>query len=68
MSYKEDSPNILKNVTFKLKGGQKVGIVGRTGAGKSSIIQVLFATSPHNSGEYLIDGINIKDVSVRNLR
>ena len=38
MQYRSDMPFILKGMSFKIEGGEKVGVVGRTGAGKSSII------------------------------
>lgn len=46
----------------------QIGIVGRTGAGKSSILNALFRLNPICSGHILVDGINIADVSVRDLR
>jgi ATP-binding cassette subfamily C (CFTR/MRP) protein 1 len=42
MRYREGLPLVIKNVSFKILPGEKVGIVGRTGAGKSSIIQSIF--------------------------
>lgn len=42
MSYREGLPLVLKGITFDIKPGEKVGIVGRTGAGKSSLMQALF--------------------------
>jgi ATP-binding cassette subfamily C (CFTR/MRP) protein 1 len=42
MKYREGLPMVLKNVSFKIASHEKVGIVGRTGAGKSSIIQSVF--------------------------
>ena len=51
MRYREDLPDILKGVDFSIKGGEKVGCVGRTGAGKSSIIQVLFRMVELNLSE-----------------
>ena len=42
MKYRPELPLVLKNISFEIGEGEKVGIVGRTGAGKSSIIQALF--------------------------
>ena len=45
MRYRPELPLALKHLFFEIKGGKKVGIVGRTGAGKSSIIQALLRMS-----------------------
>lgn len=42
MRYRKDTDLILKDMNFSIKAGEKVGCVGRTGAGKSSILQVIF--------------------------
>ena len=42
MRYREELDDTLTGVSFKIKGGEKIGCVGRTGAGKSSIIQIVF--------------------------
>lgn len=42
LRYRENLPLVLKNVSFDIKAGEKVGIVGRTGAGKSSMLEALF--------------------------
>ncbi|GLV41553.1 uncharacterized protein CBL_06782 [Carabus blaptoides fortunei] len=58
---------VLKNLSFRIKPGQKVGIVGRTGAGKSSLISALFRLAP-TEGTICIDGIDTKTVGLNDLR
>lgn len=61
-----DEP-VLKNLTFSIKAGEKIGIVGRTGAGKSSIITALFRlTQP--AGKIYIDGIDTSEIALTTLR
>lgn len=55
----------MNDLSFVIPPGTKCGIVGRTGAGKSSIIQVLFQIYPHQKGQVLIDGIDISTIGVR---
>lgn len=59
---------VLKNVSFKIKPGETVAIVGATGAGKTSIISLLTRFYDIEKGEILIDGINIKELSKHELR
>ena len=70
MKYNElNDDYILKNISFKINGGEKIGCVGRTGAGKSSLIQVLFRmVEPTLNSEILIDGVNVRDIGLRLLR
>ncbi|KAF8124850.1 hypothetical protein K438DRAFT_2034116 [Mycena galopus ATCC 62051] len=68
MSYREGLPLVLKGVTFNVRPGEKVGIVGRTGAGKSSLLQALFRMVELQSGEIDIDGHNIRNVGLDTLR
>ncbi|XP_023228238.1 multidrug resistance-associated protein 4-like [Centruroides sculpturatus] len=67
LQYSEDKNFVLKNLTFLIHSGEKIGIVGRTGAGKSSIIASLFRmTEP--TGKITIDGIDTKEIGLRDLR
>ena len=66
-SYAKNLPEVLKGLTFEIKAGEKIGIVGRTGAGKSSIIQTLFRMA-EQTGEICVDTIDIKDISLHDLR
>ena len=59
---------VLNNISFNIKKGSTVAIVGSTGAGKTSIINLLNRFYEINSGEISIDGINIKDYKLSNLR
>lgn len=59
---------ILKNLSFKILPGQSVSFVGATGAGKTSIINLLCGFYENQKGEILIDGINIKDIKTEELR
>ena len=69
MKYNElNNDFILKDVSFSIKGGEKIGCVGRTGAGKSSIIQILFRLIETSKGKVFIDDINIKEVGLELLR
>lgn len=64
----EDGVEILKKVSVKAKKGQTVAIVGPTGAGKTTIVNLLSRFYNVDSGEVLIDGIDISKVTIRSLR
>ncbi|KAI0795051.1 multidrug resistance-associated ABC transporter [Abortiporus biennis] len=68
MAYREGLPLVLKGVSFKVQAGEKVGVVGRTGAGKSSLLQALFRIVNVRSGSIAIDGYNINEVGLDTLR
>ncbi len=65
--YKKDEP-VLKNINFKINPGETVAIVGATGAGKTSIINVLTRFYDIKSGSILVDGIDIRKLNKRELR
>ena len=66
-SYVEDE-EVLRGISFKVKAGDTIAIVGATGAGKSTIINLLNRFYTINSGEILIDNTNIKEVTLNSLR
>jgi ABC-type multidrug transport system fused ATPase/permease subunit len=68
MSYRPDLPPVLRNLSFTLKAGEKVGLVGRTGAGKSSIFQSLYRIVEATSGRILIDGEDIAQFGLHDVR
>ncbi|CAG9836010.1 unnamed protein product [Diabrotica balteata] len=65
--YTPDDPPVLKNLSFTINPSEKIGIVGRTGAGKSSLIQALFRLT-HIEGRILVDDIDTKKISLKMLR
>lgn len=67
-SYAPELDPVLKGVSFKVKGGEKVGIVGRTGSGKSSLALSFFRFIEPSSGNITIDGLNINTLRLEDLR
>ena len=65
--YEEDNP-ILKNIDMNINSGESIALVGPTGAGKSTIVSLISRFYDINEGEILIDGVNIKDVTLKSLR
>ena len=68
VSYSADDEDIIHNVSFHIKSGQTVGILGSTGSGKSTIMNLLCRFYDVTDGEVLVDGINVKDLDLYNLR
>uniref|UniRef100_A0A8B9JVZ3 ATP-binding cassette, sub-family C (CFTR/MRP), member 3 n=1 Tax=Astyanax mexicanus TaxID=7994 RepID=A0A8B9JVZ3_ASTMX len=66
--YREGLDLVLRNISLRVKGGEKIGIVGRTGAGKSSMTLCLFRLLEAAGGEITIDGVKIKEIGLHDLR
>ena len=63
-----EGKKVLKNFNFKIKKGQRIAIVGKTGEGKTTIINLLMRFYNTYDGDILIDGINIKDIDITSYR
>ena len=70
LRYRQELEPVLKGINLEITPGNKIGIIGRTGAGKSSIFQALFRLTDKSTtdGQILIDGIDISQISLNNLR
>lgn len=66
-SYDPNKP-IIKGVSMHAKPGQMIGVIGHSGAGKSTLVNLISRLYDVNSGEILIDGINVKDLTIRSMR
>jgi len=69
LRYRPDLPTVLNNLTLRILPGEKVGVVGRTGAGKSSLTLALFRmVEPYPAGCLKIDGVETQELGLRDLR
>lgn len=68
LRYRSQLPLALNNVSFDIHPGEKIGVVGRTGAGKSSLFLALLRLVEIESGSIVIDGVNVQDISLARLR
>lgn len=68
VSYNADDEDIVKDINFAVKKGQTVGILGSTGAGKSTVMNLLCRFVDATSGEVFVDGVNVKDWNLYDLR
>lgn len=66
--YKDSSEWVLNDINVRIKAGQTVGIIGPTGCGKSTFVSMIPRLYDVDEGEVLVDGVNVKDYSLRNLR
>ncbi|MBY0098551.1 ABC transporter ATP-binding protein [Mesobacillus maritimus] len=67
-SYSKNGEYVLKDISFEVKQGQTVGIIGSTGSGKSTLVKLIPRLYDPDTGEILIDGVNIKEYSLEELR
>lgn len=68
VSYRADDEDIVHNISFKAEAGQTVGIIGSTGAGKSTIMNLLCRFYDTTSGHVFVDGIDVRDMDLYHLR
>ena len=68
LRYAPDSPTVIRDVTFDVEPSAKVAVVGRTGAGKSTIATAFFRFLEADSGRIVIDGIDIASIGLEELR
>ncbi len=66
--YKTGNQDVLTDINLKIKAGETVGIIGSTGSGKTSLVQLIPRLYDADGGEVLVDGVNVKDYSLKNLR
>ena len=68
MRYRPELEPVLKHISLHIRPGEKIGVVGRTGAGKSSLVLCLMRIVELETGKIVIDGVNIRDIGLEDLR
>lgn len=66
--FSDTNEHLLKKVSFKIQAGQTVAIIGRTGSGKSTIINLLLRMYDYQDGDIFVDGISLKDIMKKHIR
>ena len=66
--YKDSEEKVLDNINIKINAGDTVGIIGSTGCGKTTLVSMIARLYDVDEGEVLVDGVNVKDYSLYNLR
>ena len=66
--YREDLPLVIQDLTLKIDGGQRIGIVGRSGAGKSTMTNLILRILEYCKGNISIDGVDIRSIGIHTLR
>ncbi|MCR5691782.1 MAG: ABC transporter ATP-binding protein/permease [Eubacterium sp.] len=66
--YKKHKHNVLSNISFTAEPGEVVGIIGSTGSGKTSLVQLIPRLYDCDEGQVLVDGVDVRDYSMENLR
>ncbi|CAG8731386.1 16235_t:CDS:10, partial [Dentiscutata erythropus] len=68
VKYSNNGPTVLRNISFKISAGEKIGIVGRTGSGKSTLVKSIFRIMNPTDGQIKIDGTDISTINLSCLR
>jgi len=66
--YKKNTDHVLDDINLHIKAGELVGIIGSTGSGKSTLVSLISRLYDVDAGEVLVDGVNVKDYALENLR
>ena len=66
--YKNSEGKVLDNISLKIETGKTIGIIGSTGCGKTTLVSLIARLYDADEGEVLVDGVNVKDYSLENLR
>lgn len=66
--YKDNQETVLSHINFRIESGQVLGIIGSTGCGKTTLVQMIPRLYDVDEGQVLVDGVDVKDYSLKNLR